>query len=85
MQFMKNQKSSATLKLEVSICRENVEHMSDGDESESKIICRLLAIVARHEEISLVRPSGTQNLISGVPLGALYALVGVQSAVCGHH
>jgi hypothetical protein len=46
---MKYQKSSATFKLEVSICRENVQYKSDGDESESKIVCTLLTIVARHE------------------------------------
>ena len=49
MHFMKLRKFSATLKPEVSICRENVEQKSDGDESELKIICTFLTIVARHE------------------------------------
>jgi hypothetical protein len=48
MHFMKIRKFSATLKLEVSICREDIEHKSDGDESELKTICTLLTIVARH-------------------------------------
>jgi hypothetical protein len=49
MHFMKIRKSGTTLKLEVGISRENVEYMSDGNESESKIICTLLTIVARYK------------------------------------
>ena len=46
--LQKFRKFSATFKLEVSICREDIEHKSDGDEGELKTIYTLLAIVARH-------------------------------------
>ncbi len=49
MHLIRIREFSATLKLGVRICRENLEQKSDGDESESKIIFTLLTIVARDE------------------------------------